>query len=91
MSALVRLTYGDLVRRYVELSLGEERYDRIPHARYINFITDYFATEEDAAMANATRTWNRLKALDIPKTYAAWKAHEAASHVGRSRRDRPGC
>ena len=78
-----RLTYGDLVRRYVELSLGGQRYDRIPHARYINFIADYFATEEDAAMADATRAWNRLKALDIPKTYAAWKAHETGRRGDR--------
>lgn len=78
-----RLTYGDLVRRYVELSLGGQRYDRIPHARYINFIADYFATEEDAAMADATRAWNRLKALDIPKTYAAWKAHETVRRGDR--------
>ena len=35
-------------------------------------------------MADATRAWNRLKALDIPKTYAAWKAHEAASHAGEN-------
>ena len=79
-----RLTYGDLVRRYVKLNLGGERYGRIPHARYINFIADYFATEEDAAMADATQAWKRLKALDIPKTYAAWKAHEAASHAGQN-------
>ena len=79
-----RLTYGDLVRRYVELNLGGQRYDRIPHARYINFIADYFANEEDAAMADATRAWNRLKVLDIPKIYAAWKAHEAESHAGKN-------
>ena len=35
-------------------------------------------------MADAARAWNRLKALDIPKTYEAWKAHEAASHAGRN-------
>ena len=51
----------------------------------LDFIADYFANEEDAAMADATRAWNRLKVLDIPKTYAAWKTQEAGSHRGKPR------
>ena len=40
------LTYGDLVNQYIELNLTKERFEQIPHGRYINFISDFMANEE---------------------------------------------
>jgi hypothetical protein len=69
----VPITYGDVVREYVRLSLQAGRFARIPHGRYINFLSDYLASEPGATHASGVAAWKRLKRLDLPKTYAAWK------------------
>ncbi len=65
------LTYGGLVRQYVALN-KRERFDRIPHGRYINFVADFVRAEEKATRAEAIAAWKELKGLEIPKDYKSW-------------------
>jgi len=66
------ITYRDLVEEYVRLSEPTERFARVPHGRYINFMSDYLAREPRATTAGAISAWHRLKRMDCPKTYRAW-------------------
>ena len=66
------VTDGELVDRYVALN-SLERFARIPHPRYVNFLADYLAAEKGASHADARAAWKKLKALDAPKTYEGWK------------------
>jgi hypothetical protein len=66
-----RLTYGDLVEEYIRLN-QIDRLDRVPYACYVNFLSDFFAAEENATRGQAIRAWKKLKSLDAPKTYEAW-------------------
>ena len=66
-----RLTYGDLVRQYVALN-SMERFDKIPHGRYINFVADFLAAEKNRTRSDAIAAWAELKKMDIPKDYASW-------------------
>lgn len=65
------ITYLDLIKYFVELSVQEGRLPQIPSAQFNNFITDFIAAEagnrEDAIAA-----WEAVKKLNIPKNYAAW-------------------
>ena len=64
-------TYGDLVRQYVVLN-KMQRFERIPHGRYINFVADFLEADKRATRAEAIAAWTALKALDVPKDYASW-------------------
>jgi len=64
-------TYGDLVRRYVALN-RVERFDKVPHGRYINFVAAFLAAEKNGTRAGAIAAWAELKAMDVPKDYASW-------------------
>jgi hypothetical protein len=83
------------VRQYVALN-AQDRFDRIPHGRYINFVADYLAAEPNADRAAAIRAWHTLKTMDVPKDYAAARrsrnrANGLASRtapLGRARTDR---
>ena len=66
-----RPTYGDLVRQYVVLN-KRDRFERIPHVRYINFLADFLEADTTATRAEAIAAWRAIKALDVPKTYASW-------------------
>ena len=77
------ITYGDLVREYARLSRKEELYARIPHGRYINFVSDFLASEPNATHAAAVKAWHSLKSMNVPKTYRDW-----ARAAGRNRRRR---
>ena len=68
----VRLTYGGLVRQYVRLCQRKKRFAKIPHGRYINFISDFLAAEKGVTRKQATRAWEKLKTMDIPKNYRSW-------------------
>jgi hypothetical protein len=68
----VKLTYGDLVKEYIRLNQHKEPFARIPHGRYINFMSDFLAAEKGATREQAIRAWKKLKALDVPKTYRSW-------------------
>jgi hypothetical protein len=62
----------DLVRQAVALSESKRSPLRVEHARYINFISDYMADNNGAAHDDTVRAWHAIKAMDAPKTYAAW-------------------
>jgi hypothetical protein len=69
----VRITYGDLVKRYVELNQTEGGFAKIPSGRYINFLSEFLANEKGATHEQGIAAWKKLKKMDAPKTYAAWK------------------
>ena len=69
----VKITYRDLVREYVRLSLTAGPFAQVPHGRYINFVSDFMAAEQSATRELAIRAWTTLKALDVPKDYRSWK------------------
>ena len=64
-------TYGSLVRQYIALN-KMERFEKIPHVRYINFLAEFLAEQKGATRADAIAAWTELKQLDAPKTYASW-------------------
>ena len=67
-----KLTYGDLVDEYVRLNQTEKPFAHVPHGRYINFVSDFLATEKGATREQAIKAWAKLKTLDVPKTFRAW-------------------
>ena len=77
------LMYGDLVRQYIVLS-KMERFDRIPHGRYINFVAEFLAAEKGATRTQAIAAWRKLKRLDVSKDYASW-VKARADHKRKSR------
>jgi SAP domain-containing protein len=68
----LKITYADLVKEYVRLNRSEEPFKRIPHGRYINFMSDFLASERGATREQAIEAWEELKALDTPKDYRSW-------------------
>jgi hypothetical protein len=80
-----KITYGDLIRQYVELNKSEEPFKKIPTGRYINFLSEFLAAETNATRQAAIDAWHQLKRLDIPKTYKAWTAHQFAAKRGKRR------
>lgn len=67
-----RITYRDLVLQAIALNEGKRGPLRAEHGRYINFISDYMAHNKGASHDDAVRAWHEVKAMDAPKTYAAW-------------------
>src|SRR5207249_5255560 len=76
-------TYGDLVRQYIVLN-KMERFERVPHGRYINFVADFLEADKRATRAEAIAAWTELKELDVPKDYVFGSRRE------RSARERAG-
>jgi SAP domain-containing protein len=68
----VKITYKDVVIQYVKLNQTGERFAQIPHGRYINFISDFFAAEKNATREQAIKAWQQIKKMDVPKTYRSW-------------------
>jgi hypothetical protein len=64
-------TYGDLVQQYVALN-RLERFDKVPHVRYINFVAAFLAAEKSGSRSDAIAAWAELKTMEIPKDYASW-------------------
>ena len=79
-------TYGDLVRQYIVLN-KMQRFERIPHGRYINFVAEFLGADKRATRAEAIAAWTELKELDVPKNYVSWvKARaERKAKSGRHR------
>ena len=76
-------TYDDLVQQYIALN-KVERFEKVPHGRYINFVAEFLAAEKDGTRADAIAAWAELKTMDIPKNYAAWvKARAKPRRAGR--------
>jgi hypothetical protein len=74
------VTYGALVEQYIALN-SLERFDRIPYVCYVNFLADYLAAEKDASRKDAIAAWKKLKKMDVPKTYKAWRASARRTHL----------
>jgi hypothetical protein len=71
-------TYRDLVRQYIALN-KMERFEKIPHARYINFVAEFLAAERRVTRAEAIAAWTELKRLDVPKDYTSWSRRERSA------------
>jgi hypothetical protein len=80
------VTYGDLVRRYIVLN-KMQRFERVPHVRYINFVADFLKNDDRATRTEAIAAWTELKKLDIPKDYVSWVEARARA---RKRTDNSG-
>lgn len=65
-----RPTYGDLVRRYIAMN-RMERFEKVPHARYINFVAAFLDARR-GTRSEAIAAWAKLKTMDVPKDYASW-------------------
>jgi len=81
-----RPTYGDLVRQYVALN-RMERFDKVPHGRYINFVAEFLASKS-GTRSDAIAAWAQLKTMDVPKDYASWvKARRKRAKANRKLTD----
>ncbi|HZS49099.1 MAG TPA: SAP domain-containing protein [Blastocatellia bacterium] len=69
----VKITYADLVNQYVKLNQTEGRFEKIPQVRYVNFLGDFLSAEKGASREQAIAAWKKLKEIDAPKTYDAWR------------------
>ena len=67
------VTYGELVDQYIALN-SIERFERIPYDCYVNFLADYLEGEQGATHKDARVAWKKLKKLDVPKNYKAFKS-----------------
>jgi hypothetical protein len=68
-----------LVNEYVRLNQTKKPLTQIPHARYINFVSDFLAAEKGATREHAMKAWERLKRLDVPKDYHSWVKSQSKS------------
>ena len=68
-----KITYGDLVNKFIELNQTKEKFEKIEVGRYINFLSDYLRHEKNATRDEAIIEWKKLKELDIKKDYQSWK------------------
>jgi hypothetical protein len=75
----VRLTYRDLVEEYIRLNQATQPFGQIPFDCYINFLSDFLAAEKGATREQAANAWRKLKSLDAPKNYRAWKRVQSKS------------
>lgn len=66
-----RPTYGDLVRQYIALN-RIEKFQKVPHGRYINFVAEFLAANPGIPRTDAIAAWKEVKRLDAPKNYASW-------------------
>ena len=73
LAAGAAITYGDLVREYVRLCRSGEPFARIPHGRYINFVSDFYAHRPTATREEIVAAWHELKTMDCPKTFRDWQ------------------
>src|SRR5215467_2369059 len=64
-------TYHDLIRQFIDLN-KMDRFERVPHGRYINFVADFLQANNMATRAEAIAAWIELKELDVPKDYLSW-------------------
>jgi len=67
-----KISYRDLVLQAIALNKSKTGPLRAESGRYINFISDFIANTTGASHAEAVKAWHEVKALDVPKTYAAW-------------------
>ena len=68
----IPITYRDVVAEWVRLNQSDAPFAHIPHGRYVNFVADFFAAEENATRDMVLKAWAEVKKMDVPKTYRAW-------------------
>ena len=68
----IKITYGDLVRKYIELNQPDIKFKKVPSGRYINFLSEYLSKEKNATREKAITEWKKLKKINIPKDYSSW-------------------
>src|SRR5690606_22543426 len=71
-----KITYGDLVNQFSQLSQTEGKIKKTAFSRNINFLSDFLTKEKNATRQQAINEWEKLKKLDIPKDYKSWKQHK---------------
>jgi hypothetical protein len=49
-----------------------ERFDKIPIARYNNFVAEFLAAEKGGIRSDAIAAWMELKTMNVPKNYVSW-------------------
>jgi hypothetical protein len=49
------------------LNQTEGAFAKIPHGRYINFISEFLTHEKGATREEAVSAWKKLKETDVPK------------------------
>ena len=76
IAAGVPITYGNLVREYVRLCRSDEPFARMPHGRYINFVSDFYAHRPAASREEIIAAWHELKTMDCPKTFRDWRTRK---------------
>jgi len=74
----IKITYRDLVKEYARLCQSDEPFKKIPYVCYINFMSDFLASEKGATREQAIQAWKQVKTLDCPKTYLAWLKSQSA-------------
>jgi len=74
----VKRTYGDLVQEYARLNQTKEPFAPIPHARYVNFMSDFLAAEKGATRQQAIEAWEKLKTMDVVKNYRSWARSQSS-------------
>jgi len=79
----IKITYGDVVREYVRLNQIEGSFAQIPSDRYINFLSDFLGAEKGSTRKQAIQAWKKLKTLDLPKNYRAWKEFQSKKKSNR--------
>lgn len=79
----VRLTYRALVKEYVRLNQTPGRFEQIPIRCYVNFMSDFLASEQGATRAQAVKAWKQLKRLDVPKDYRSWAKSQSRKSSGQ--------
>lgn len=67
-----QITYGDLINKFLDLSNKKERLPQIPSTKMNNFISDFIEAKE-GGKKEALEIWEKLKKMDISKTYESWK------------------
>lgn len=73
ISAGMKITYKDLIDKFVELSQFNGSFPQAPSGRYINFLSDFMNGEKNATREEALKAWHELKEMNIPKNYKSWK------------------
>ena len=77
------ITYGDLVRQYIALN-KIERFEKIPHGRYVNFVAAFLSADKRRTRAEAIAAWTALKNMPVRKDYASWVKVRATRRRARS-------
>jgi hypothetical protein len=53
-----------------------QRFEKVPHGRYVNFVAEFLSADRRATRAEAIAAWTEVKKFDAPKNYASWSRRE---------------